>query len=88
MPRPESKTLGGLVALAQVAQGVGHGEGRVDLVVGLVPSPVEVGLVHIVDVQLFQVSCQFNSLAHDLLLFLFSLGKPGRMPALFTEKLT
>ena len=56
--------LGGLVALAQVAQGVGHGEDRVDLLVGLVPGPVEVVLVHIVDVERFEMTRQFNSLAH------------------------
>ena len=59
--------LRGLVALAQVAQGVGHGEDGVDLVVRLVPRPVEIGFihVHVIDVELFEVSCQFNSLAHD-----------------------
>ena len=56
--------LGGLVALAQVAQGVGYGKDGVDLVVGLVPGPVEVGLIHVVDVQRLKMSCQFNSLAH------------------------
>ena len=61
--------LRGLVALAQVAQGVGYGEDRVDLVVGLVPGPEEVGLIHVVDVQRFKMSCQFNGFAH----FLFSL---------------
>ena len=49
-----------LVALAQVAQRIGHGEDRVDLV----PRPVEVGLVHVIDVQSLKVACQFNSLAH------------------------
>ena len=58
--------LGGLVALTQVTQSVGYGKDGVDLVVGLVPSPVEVGLVHIVDAQGFKVSCQFDSLAHLL----------------------
>ena len=58
--------LRGLVALTQVAQGVGHGEDSVDLVVGLVPGPVEVGLIHIVDVELLQMSCQLNSFAHVL----------------------
>ena len=53
-----------LVALAQVAQRVGHGEDCVDLLVGLVPRPVEVGLVHIIDVQRLKVARQFNSLAH------------------------
>ena len=53
-----------LVALAQVAQRVGHGEDRVDLLVALVPRPVEVGLVHVIDVQRLKVACQFNSLAH------------------------
>ena len=48
--------LGGLVALAQVAQGVGHGEDGVQLLVGLVPGPVEVGLVHVIDVQRLQVA--------------------------------
>ena len=33
----------GLVALAQIAQGVSDGEDRIDFVVGLVPGPVEVG---------------------------------------------
>ena len=55
---------GGLVALAQVAQRVGHGEDRVDLLVALVPRPVEVALVHVIDVQRLKVACQFNSLAH------------------------
>jgi len=53
-----------LVALAQVAQRVGHGEDCVDLLVGLVPRPVEVGLVHIIDVQRLEMARQFNSLAH------------------------
>ena len=50
---------------SQVAQGVGHGEDGVDLVVGLVPRPVEIGLIHVIDMELFEVSCQFNSLTHD-----------------------
>ena len=58
------KDLGGLVALAQVAQGVGYGKDGFDLVVGLVPRPEEVGLIHVVDVQRLKMSCQFNSLAH------------------------
>ena len=53
-----------LVALAQVAQRVGHGEDRVNLLVGLVPRPVEVGLVHVIDVQRLEVARQFNSFAH------------------------
>ena len=53
-----------LVALAQVAQRVGHGEDRVDLLVALVPRPVEVGLVHVIDVQRLKVARQFNSFAH------------------------
>ena len=57
---------GALVALTQVAEGVGHGEDGVDLIVGLVPSPIEIGLVHIVDVQGGQMTCQLNSLAHFL----------------------
>ena len=61
------KHPGGLVALPQVPQGVGHGEDGVQLLVGLVPSPVEVGLVHIVDVQLFQMLCQLNRLGHSQL---------------------
>ena len=56
--------LGGLVALAQVAQCVGYGKDGFDLVVGLVPRPEEVGLVHVVDVQLFQLLGQLNSFAH------------------------
>ena len=59
--------LGGLVALAQVAQGVGHGEDRVDLVVGLVPGPIEVGLVHIVDAERLKMSRKFYSFAHNIL---------------------
>ena len=58
--------LRGLVALTQVAQGVGYGKDSVDLVVGLVPGPVEVGLIHVVDVELLKMSCQFNSFAHVL----------------------
>ena len=57
--------LRGLVALAQIAQGVGYGKDRVDFVVGLVPGPVEVGLVHVVDAQGFQMSCKLNSFAHN-----------------------
>ena len=56
---------GALVALPQIPQGVGHGEDGVDLVVGLVPGPVEVGFVHIVDVQRLQMTCQLKRLAHD-----------------------
>ena len=47
-----------------VPQGVRHGEDRVDLLVGLVPGPVEVVLVHIVDVERFEMTRQFDSLAH------------------------
>jgi hypothetical protein len=57
--------LRGLVALPQVAQSVGYGKDSVDFVVGLVPGPVEVGLVHVVDAQGFQMSCKLNSFAHD-----------------------
>ena len=59
--------LGGLVALAQIAQGVGHGEDRVDLVVGFVPGPIEVGLVHIVDAERLKMSRKFYSFAHNIL---------------------
>ena len=59
------KDAGALVALPQIPQGVGHGEDGVDLVVGLVPGPVEVGFVHIVDVQRLQMTCQLKRLAHD-----------------------
>ena len=62
---------GALVALAQVAQGVGHGEDGVDLVVGLVPGPVEVGLIHVIDVEFLKMSCQFNSFAHVLSPYFF-----------------
>ena len=55
---------GALVALAQVTQGVGHGEDGLQLLVGLVPGPVEVGLVHVVDVQLFQMLGQLDGLGH------------------------
>ena len=67
---------GALVALAQVTQGVGHGEHSVDLVVGLVPGPVEVGLVHIVDMQSLQMACQLDGLAHSdfFSLYIFDLG--------------
>ena len=58
--------LRGLVALTQIAQSVGYGKDSVDLVVGLVPGPVEVGLIHVVDVELLKMSCQFNSFAHVL----------------------
>ena len=71
---------GALVALTQVAEGVSHGEDGVDLVIGLVPSPIEIGLVHIVDVQGGQMTCQLNSLAH----FLYS---PCKISG-FTEMLT
>ena len=56
--------LGGLVVLAQVAQSVSDGEDGFDLVVGLVPRPVEIALIHIVDVQRFQMSCKFKGFAH------------------------
>ena len=62
---------GALVALAQVTQGVGHGEHGVNLVVGLVPGPVEVGLVHIVDMQRLQMACQLDGLAHSVFLLYF-----------------
>ena len=62
---------GALVALAQVTQGVGHGEHGVNLVVGLVPGPVEVGLVHIVDMQRLQMACQLDGLAHSVFSPLF-----------------
>ena len=58
------KDPGGLVPLPQVPQGVGHGEDGLQLLVGLVPGPVEVGLVHIVDVQLFQMLGQLDGLGH------------------------
>ena len=63
--------LRGLVALAQIAQGVGYGKDSVDLVVGLVPGPVEVGLIHVVDVEFLKMSCQFNSFAHVLSPYFF-----------------
>ena len=55
---------GALVALAQVAQGVGHGEDSFDLIIGLVPSPIEIVLIHVVNVQGLQMAGQFNGLAH------------------------
>ena len=58
------KDAGALVALTQVTQGIGHGEDSVDLVIGLVPSPIEIALIHIVNAQGFQMAGQFNSLAH------------------------
>ena len=58
------KDPGGLVPLPQVPQGVGHGEDGLQLLVGLVPGPVEVGLVHVVDVQLFQMLGQLDGLGH------------------------
>ena len=55
---------GALVALAQVAQSVGHGEDSIDFVIGLVPSPIEIILIHVIDVQGVQMAGQFNGLAH------------------------
>ena len=63
--------LRGLVALTQVAQSVGYGKDSVDLVVGLVPGPVEVGLIHVVDVEFLKMSCQFNCFAHVLSPYFF-----------------
>ena len=60
----EASENGG-TALAQIAQGVGYGKDSVDLVVGLVPGPVEVGLVHVVDMQSLQMACQLDGLAHS-----------------------
>ena len=47
-----------------VAQSVSDGEDGFDLVVGLVPRPLEIALIHIVDVQRFQMSCKFKGFAH------------------------
>ena len=58
------ENLRGLVALAQVAQRVGHGKDRVEFFVSLIPRPVEVGLVHVVDMQGLEMSGKFNSFAH------------------------
>ncbi len=58
------KDLGGDIALPQVPQGIGHGEDGVQLVVRLVPGPVEVVLVHAVDLQFLQALGQFFCLAH------------------------
>ena len=58
------KDLGGDVPLSQVAQGVRHGEDSVQLIVGLVPGPVEVILVHVVDMQLLKMLGEVLSLAH------------------------
>ena len=61
---------GALVALTQIAQSVRHGEHGVQLLVGLVPRPVKVVFIHIVDVQLLQVLRQLNGLAHFLFLLI------------------
>ena len=53
-----------LVPFAQVAEGVGDGEDGVDLVIGLVPCPIKVTIVHVVDVQFFQMIGKFVSLRH------------------------
>ena len=53
---------GVLVALAQVAQGVGNGKDGFNLIVGLIPGPVEVRLVPVVDLQSFQMSGKFEKL--------------------------
>ena len=64
MPRPDSKDLGGDVVLAHIAQGVGHGEDGLELVVGLVPGQEEVALVHLFEVQgLFSLSIYFCRVA-------------------------
>ena len=62
---------GALVALTQVAQSVGYGKHGVDLVIGLVPSPIEIVLVHVVDIQRGQMTCQLNSLAHFRFLLIY-----------------
>ena len=58
------KNTGALVALTQVTQSVGYGEDGVDLIIGLVPSPIEIALIHVVDVQGLQMAGQFNGLTH------------------------
>ena len=65
---------GALVTLTQVAECVRHGENGVDLVIGLVPSPIEIVLVHIVDVQGGQMTCQLNSLAHFAFFSLYRIN--------------
>ena len=60
------ENLGGDVPLPQVPQSVGHGEDGVQLVVRLVPGPVEVVPVHTVDFQLLQVLGQLFCLAHSV----------------------
>ena len=58
---------GGLVPLPQIPQGVRHRKDGLQLLVRLVPCPVEVGLVHIVDVQALQMLRQFDGLRHNFL---------------------
>ena len=61
---------GGLVPLPQIPQGVRHREDGFQLLVRLVPCPVEVGLVHIVDVQALQMPRQFDGLRHNFLSYI------------------
>ena len=53
-----------LVVLPQVSECIGDCEDCVKLLVGLVPSPIEIVLVHVVDVQGFKMSCKFKCFAH------------------------
>ena len=45
------KDPGGLIPLPEIPQRIGYGEDGLQFLIGLVPSPIKVGLIHIVDVQ-------------------------------------
>ena len=64
------KDPGRLVPLPQVPQGIGHREDGLQLLVGLVPGPIEIGLVHVVDVQALQMPRQFDGLRHNFLSYI------------------
>ena len=61
------KHAGGLIALTEIAQCVSHGENGVDFIIGLIPSPIEIVLVHVVDLEGLKMTCQLNSLAHSII---------------------
>ena len=45
------KDPGGLIPLPEIPQRIGYGEDGLQFLISLVPSPIKVGLIHIVDVQ-------------------------------------
>ncbi|MPN47912.1 hypothetical protein SDC9_195516 [bioreactor metagenome] len=75
------KNLGGNVALAQIAQRVGHGEHAGQLLPGFIPGQEKVVLVHVAQVEPFQfLDNLLESVAHCDCSSLFAV-KRGQSPS-------